>query len=568
MSQWWSNGPLGFEQELSVAHAPAAGSGPLTFAFDVSGTLHPRLVAGSVEFVDAAGRVVLRYGDLSATDARGRTLPSSISVRGNRLVLHVDAAGAQYPITVDPLVQLAELTASDGVASDSFGQSGGVAAAGSTIAVGANGATVGSNATAGAVYVFTEPPSGWANATETAKLTASDPVAGDALGSAVAITSDGTTIAAGAPDASVGTTAAGSSAGKVYVFTKPSGGWASATQTAELTEAKLSQFAVMGSSLAFSGTTLFAGAPTAGSFAGEVDIFNKPSGGWVNGVSNGTLTTNVGGLTGIGNAVAASGNLVAVGGALGGLGVGSAYLYVEPSGGWASSATQTETATLTPNDLGSSDALGTSVAVSGTTVVVGAPAHNTNGAAYVFTQPSGGWSGTPAQTAELTASDGASTDALGTSVATNGSTVYAGAPGATIGANTGQGAVYEFDEPAAGWANETQTAKITATTGGGDAFGASLAVNGTTLLVGANTATIGANLSQGAAYMYVAPPTVTAVSPAKGTTAGGTSVTITGTGFASGDTVNFGSTAATGVTVNSATSITAVAPAGAPAPSM
>ena len=118
---------------------------------------------------DAAGHAILRYGDLTATDARGRTLPSSFSVQGNRLVLHVDAAGAQYPITVDPLVQLAELTASDGVASDSFGQSGGVAAAGSTIAVGANGATVGSNATAGAVYVFTEPPSGWANATQTAK---------------------------------------------------------------------------------------------------------------------------------------------------------------------------------------------------------------------------------------------------------------------------------------------------------------------------------------------------------------------------------------------------------------
>jgi hypothetical protein len=42
---------------------------------------------------------------------------------------------------------------------------------------------------------------------------------------------------------------------------------------------------------------------------------------------------------------------------------------------------------------------------------------------------------------------------------------------------------------------------------------------------------------------------------------GGTAVTITGTNFASGDTVSFGGVAATGVTITSATSITAFAPA-------
>ena len=62
---------------------------------------------------------------------------------------------------------------------------------------------------------------------------------------------------------------------------------------------------------------------------------------------------------------------------------------------------------------------------------------------------------------------------------------------------------------------------------------------------------------------YVA-PTVTGVSPDAGSTAGSGSslVTITGTGFVSGDTVAFGSTAASGVTVVSATKITAKAPAG------
>jgi hypothetical protein len=58
-------------------------------------------------------------------------------------------------------------------------------------------------------------------------------------------------------------------------------------------------------------------------------------------------------------------------------------------------------------------------------------------------------------------------------------------------------------------------------------------------------------------------PTVTGVSPAAGSTAGGTSVTITGTGLTGVTSVNFGSTAATGVNVNSDTSVTATSPAGA-----
>ncbi len=56
-------------------------------------------------------------------------------------------------------------------------------------------------------------------------------------------------------------------------------------------------------------------------------------------------------------------------------------------------------------------------------------------------------------------------------------------------------------------------------------------------------------------------PTVTAISPTSGPTSGGTSVTITGTGFVTGATVTFGGTSATNVTVVSSTSITATTPA-------
>jgi YVTN family beta-propeller protein len=60
-----------------------------------------------------------------------------------------------------------------------------------------------------------------------------------------------------------------------------------------------------------------------------------------------------------------------------------------------------------------------------------------------------------------------------------------------------------------------------------------------------------------------AAPAVTGISPSSGPQAGGTSVTITGTGLAGATAVHFGTIAATGFTVNSATQVTATAPAAA-----
>ncbi|MGP8241047.1 MAG: IPT/TIG domain-containing protein, partial [Solirubrobacteraceae bacterium] len=76
--------------------------------------------------------------------------------------------------------------------------------------------------------------------------------------------------------------------------------------------------------------------------------------------------------------------------------------------------------------------------------------------------------------------------------------------------------------------------------------------------------TVGGTSATGSAdqYAYVPVPTVTKVEPGEGPTAGGTSVTITGTNLTGATGVSFGSTAATSFTVNSATQITASAPAG------
>ena len=78
-----------------------------------------------------------------------------------------------------------------------------------------------------------------------------------------------------------------------------------------------------------------------------------------------------------------------------------------------------------------------------------------------------------------------------------------------------------------------------------------------------NSDTQSGTLTQGFTYTAVPnpAPTVAAISPTSGTNAGGTAVTITGTGFLTGATVSLGGTAATGVTVASSTSITATAPA-------
>ncbi len=70
-----------------------------------------------------------------------------------------------------------------------------------------------------------------------------------------------------------------------------------------------------------------------------------------------------------------------------------------------------------------------------------------------------------------------------------------------------------------------------------------------------------ASAASSSTYVYPT-PTVTSVSPASGPLAGGTTVTVTGTGFTGATGVTFAGVAATNVTVASDTSITATLPAG------
>src|SRR4029077_20779211 len=121
------------------------------------------------------------------------------------------------------------------------------------------------------------------------------------------------------------------------------------------------------------------------------------------------------------------------------------------------------------------------------TIVVGAPNHPYSppspgqGAAYVFVQRGGTW----IQQGELAASDGVAGDEFGSSVAVDGGTIVVGAPLHAVGSNQspGQGAAYVFVQSGGTW---IQQAELTASDGASwDFFGNSVAVSGVTVVVGA-----------------------------------------------------------------------------------
>ena len=92
-------------------------------------------------------------------------------------------------------------------------------------------------------------------------------------------------------------------------------------------------------------------------------------------------------------------------------------------------------------------------------------------------------------------------------------------------------------------------------------FNLSGAGTGTWNVVVTNTDTQFGTLTNGFTVTNPA-PTVTSVAPSGGPLSGGTSITITGTGFISGATVKIGTNPATGVNVTNSTTITAATPAG------
>ena len=509
LSAWYVNGPLGLQQGWIVRERPA-GEGELTLMLRSQGLAAQAETDGrGLNLRDADGKTRLRYGGLLAIDASGRELPARFTVEGEQVRLAVDDTGAAYPLTIDPWVQVAKLTATNGPTTDPLAGYLAISADGNTVVAGAPGSDAGGQ-DRGAAYVFVRPSGGWSDtATGTAKLTASDGTKFDSLGDAVAISGDGSTIIVGVPYNAAG----GYQRGAAYVFVRPASGWVDAIETAKLTASDGADDDYFGKVVAISaeGGTVVAGASgndVSGYNNGAAYVFVRPAGGWGGDATEIAKLTASGGAAYdyLGEAIAISGDgsTVVAGASHNGTGDrGAAYVFVRPAGGWS---TITQTARLTASDGANNDYLGGAVAISaeGGTVVAGASFNaaggSRRGATYVFVRPAGGWANTTSAT-KLTASDGANYDELGSVVAisADGDTIVAGAPI--------PGAAYTFVRPAGGWISATETARLTASDGASiDNFGSAVATSadGSTIVAGAPDNDAGGS-SRGAAYVFIRP---------------------------------------------------------------
>ncbi len=513
MQEWFVNDQRGLEHGFTIAARPSETLNPqpstLNFLLTARGTLHPRVSADAqgVLFTDASGATVLNYTGLKVWDADGKVLASHFEAAGEKdLRLLVEERGARYPLTIDPIAQQAYLkpaVVGNSQAGDGFGAS--VAFSGDTVVVGAppeKSSTMGVNSTpdelatdAGAAYVFVRSGGVWTQQAYLKPAAIGTTQAGDFFGYSVAVSGD--TVVVGALWEDSNTTGVNSTpndpsqffdSGAAYVFVRSVGVW---TQQAYLKPAAVgtSQSGdYFGTSVAISGDTVVVGAN-----------FEASSTTGVNSTPNESAFE-----------------------------AGAAYVFVRTGTTW------TQEAYLKPAAVGTSqagDEFGTSVAVSGDTVVVGSRYEDSSttgvnstpnesatfaGAAYVFARSAGVWT----QQAYLKpAAVGTSQagDEFGISVAISGDTVVVGASredSSTTGVNgtpnessSRSGAAYVFVRSPGAW---TQQAYLKSShpiglipgTRSGGIFGSSVAVSGNVVVVGAPGEDGSGPFESGAVYVF------------------------------------------------------------------
>jgi hypothetical protein len=475
VTEWFVATDRGVEEGLDVA-MPPAGDGALLVEVATDG-LTPVVSRGgrSIELRTPNGGAVLTFAELSVTDADGRTVPASMAVESGVIELRVNDAGARYPLHIDPMVwaQQAELVASDAVVGNYFGSA--VALDGSTALVAGKMASNLAGGTQGAAYVFTKSGTTW---TQQTRLFGTESLLFTNFGSSVAL--EGATAVVGAD--SIGDT---SIAGLAFVFVQSGAVW---TPQATLISADSAPGDEFGFSIALSGPLAVVGAPhqKVGTKLqqGAAYVFANSGTTWT---QQAKLVASDGqAYDAFGSSVALTGTTAIVGAYWKAVGAnkqqGGAYVFTQSGTTW------TQQAALVAPDGVASDRFGQSVALRGSTALVGAShSDGDHGSAYVFTQSGTTWT----QQAKLLAADGAQRDLFGTAVALGPNTLLIGA----AGCNAYQGAIYVYGPSGASW---VQQAKLFAADGApNDAFGAFLASSGTNLLVGASLRSAG----QGAAYV-------------------------------------------------------------------
>ncbi len=341
----------------------------------------------------------------------------------------------------------------------------------------------------GAIYVFQRQGTTWV---QVQKLKANDPTDGSGFGWSVAI--DGDLIVVGAFN----------DAGSAYVFERSGLTW---SQTAKLVASDANSGDNFGYDVAVSGTRVLVGALDDSDiwlFAGSAYVFERVLGTWTQ-VTKLTANDTAFGDQ-FGHSVAIDGDYALVG-ALGddrpeGDELGAAYVFEHGTLGW------TQVQKLISVGAAYQDYFGVSVAVSGSTALVGALRDSTGGnhagAAYLFDRQPSGW----LLTQVLTAADPGSEEYFGGSVALRGdSALISSHTDGAEGVNAGS--AYAFRRTGSSWA---QTGKLLANDAAvNDLFGVGVGIEGDTAFVGSNYNDGGCSppgdCNAGAAYVFKLPPT-------------------------------------------------------------
>jgi len=564
MSEWYLNGPLGIEQGFTITRAPASGSSAtaMTFAMKVAGNAHASISAGSDSVTFArAGSPSLRYDDLTATDASGRTLHSWLTLRGDTLLLHVDTRGATYPLEVDPLIGLSEqLTGAGEEGPGRFGFSVAVSADGDTALIGAPR----DERHRGTVWVFVRSGSSWMQQTTFAEEEAGieggetqcveepgEEVSGCGFGTSVALSADGQVALVGAPHAD-------EQDGAAWVFRHSESGWSPGEKlTAGAEERGTGRFG-RAVALSSSGDVALIGAPGYNSFRGAAWTFTHSESGWSPGEK--LAAAAVPGEAHFGHSVALSsdGDTALIGAPATGEYIGAAWSFTRRgTSSWEEGEELSGAGEIGSGHFGSSVAL----SGDGATALVGGRFDNDGlGAVWAFNRASTFWG----QGEKLTAGAG-ETEAgqFGYSVALSGDGDLAlvGAP--RTGSHSGRVWVLTHSGEASTWTPDEALESPEEAANRGFGASAALSSSGVSALVGApqSDERVGKVWATGPGVTPL--PTVTNVTPTSGPAAGGTSVKIEGTGFLEGANVEIGSSASS-VEVLSATEIIATTGASAP----
>lgn len=393
------------------------------------------------------------------------------------------------PMLLASMLSAAEqkLTASHGSASDWFGFSVGIS--GDTAIVGSILDFVGANVDQGSATIFTRANNVWS---EQATLIAPDGAARDEFGLSVAI--DGDTAVVGAYKDDIG---ANENQGSVWIFVRNGSTW---TQQAKLIANDGEDSDLFGYSVAIDGNTVVIGAVgvDVGPYAsyGAAYVFSRTGSSWnqqAKLVPTGGFTSDNFGLE-----VAIDGNTLVVSTGSHDVGAnqnqGAAWVYVRSGNSW------TQQAKLTASDAKIYDEFGRSIAIDGSTIVVGSlakiGANEYQGAAYIFERIGGAWT----EQTRVTASDGAYNDRFGISVALEGDTFVVGSYGDDLGEHENQGSIYIYTRDQGTWRLKTKRSASDGATY--DDLGVAVAISGDDIIATAYGDDVGSNLDQGSAYIF------------------------------------------------------------------